>query len=750
MKNTFTILAILFILPIAATAQSGRLKYANKLFESMSYFYAAEAYEDCIARKTDSSAVASNIATSYDKIGNTQKAIEWYSFLNRTNSLSKEQHLRFGLLERQVGRYQESEMLMASYEQKYGIQDVSSEVLKSAQELEKLKQDNGNFELKHQSVNTENSEIGAVYYTQTEIFIASAKRRQMVSKRIHSWTGDYYYDLYRASIDENGEISKMKMLKSDIATKFHDGPAAFDSTSGYLYFTRNNFIDGKKGVDDQNVIHLKIYRAKVDGEKFKDEEELTTINSESFSTAHPSISKDGKRMYFCSDRPGGLGGMDIYSVELENGLPKGAPVNLGNKVNTSQHEAFPYFHSEENLLFFSSEGHSGLGGLDVFVSKLSKDGAAKKTENLGAPINSSVDDFSFISNENQTQGYFSSNREGGKGSDDVYGFKQKAPIKNGATIKGNSKDLLVGTELEDAMIYLADKNGNIIDSVKTAKDGGFEFDLGELNDDFKLLGSKDGYISASKSVDFDPENYEYKEDLDLMPILNYHFAGLVTDKESGEPLENVKVSIVDSKDNQLFENQKTLISGDFKSSTIPYAYNDKITYNFKLEKEGYITKSVDVEEILALKEEININEKLKTIALDKIEVGKTDLADVIDILPIYFDLNSSYIRADAAVELDKIVRVMKENPGMVIELGSHTDTRASEHYNMWLSDRRAKSSAAYIVSKGISKDRMKGKGYGESKLKVDDAQIEKAATTAEKEALHQLNRRTEFVITKMK
>jgi outer membrane protein OmpA-like peptidoglycan-associated protein len=746
MKKKY-ILTLIALIPLLATSQSGRLKYANKLYESMSYFYAAEAYEDCIARKTDSSTVAANIATSYDKVGNTQKAIEWYNFLNRNTVLSKEQHLRLGLLERQVGRYQESEMLMASYEQKYGIQDVSSEVLKSSQALEKLKQDNGNFELKHQGVNTKNSEIGAVYSTKDEIILASAKRRQMVSKRLHSWTGDSYYDLYRASIDENGEIGKMKMIKSDIATKFHDGPATFDSTSGYLYFTRNNFINGKKGLDDQNVIRLKIYRAKVDGEKFKDEEELISINSESFSTAHPSISKDGKCLYFASDRPGGLGGMDIYSVELENGLPKGEPVNMGDKVNTSQHEAFPYFHSEENLLFFSSEGHSGLGGLDIFVAKLSKEGTAKKTENLGAPINSLVDDFSFISNNNQTQGYFSSNREGGKGSDDVYGFKQKSPIKNGATVTGSSKDLLVGNNLEDVMIYLADKDGKILDSVKTSKDGGFEFDLGELNDDFKLMGSKGGYISTSKTVDFDPENYEYDQDVDLMPLLEYYFVGMIVDRTTNQALEEVNITLVDKKTGKEFVKQSTEQGGTYKTTNLPYGYQENINYEFKFDKPGYITKTVDVSEVLARKAEIRVDGQLSKIGMDTNEPG-TNIGT--DINPIYFDLNSSIIRPDAALELDKIVKIMKDNPGISIELGSHTDTRASDYYNMWLSDRRSKSSTAYIVSKGISKNRIKGKGYGETKLKVSDVQIDKATTMEEKEELHQLNRRTEFIITKAK
>lgn len=740
------ILTLLAVIPLLATAQSGRLKYANKMYETMSYYYAAEAYEDCIARKTDSSTVANNIATSYDKIGNTQKAIEWYSFMNRNNTLTKDQYLRLGLLQREVGNYQGSENIMASYEQKFGSNAISSDVLQSSQSVEKMKQDNGNFELKLQGVNTVNSEIGTTYYSKDEVVVASAKRRKTLTKRIHSWTGDYYYDLYRAPINEEGEVGKLKIIKSDIQTKFHDGPASYDANSGYIYFTRNNYIDGKKGMDDQRVIRLKIYRAKLDGKKFKDEEELASINSEAYSAAHPSISEDGKRMYFSSDRPGGFGGMDIYYVELANGLPKGAPVNLGNKVNTSQHEAFPNFHSKDNLLFFSSEGHAGLGGLDVYVAKMNKSGEAKSIENLGAPINSSMDDFSFVNNENQTQGYFSSNRDGGKGSDDVYGFKQKSPIKNGATIKGNSKDLLVGTDIEEAMIYLADNNGTIVDSVKTSKDGNFELDLGVVEDDFQLLGSKDGYVAGSKAINFDPNKAEYEEDLDLMPILNYHFAGLVTDKESGEPLSEVAISIVDNKTNQLFESKTTQANGNFTSSTIPYKYNEKADYNFKLEKEGYLGKTVTYSELLAMKEELNVNGKIE-LKMTKIEKGK-DVTEELNLLPIYFDLNKSDIRPDAALELDKVVKFLQDNPGISLELGSHTDSRGSNSSNLSLSDRRAKSSAAYIVSKGISKDRMKGKGYGETKLKETDAKINAAKTVEEKEALHQLNRRTEFIITK--
>lgn len=745
-------LIVLFstLLPFLNFSQTGRLKYADKMYEDKSYYYASEAYEDVLDRRTDSSVVAVRIADSYDKIGNTQKAAEWYRFIQRTSQLTKDQQMRLALLERQLENYKESDQLLASYEQKYGGDDLVANVLKSSSSLDALQKDKGVFTIQQQDVNTENSEIGASFYSDDQLLLASSKRRSVVVKRIHSWTGNYFYDLYIAPIDADGKIGKMKLIHSKVKSKFHDGPAVYNEQTGYMYFTRNNYISGKKGMDSENVIRLKIYRAQLEDGKFKNVEELS-FNNDEFSTAHPSLSKDGKRLYFSSDRPGGLGGMDLYYVDLDDaGKPVGEPINMGSKINTTQNELFPFYNGEENILFFSSEGHFGLGGLDVFVAKLSKSGTVKSIENLGVPINSSVDDFSFINNEEQSKGYFSSNRQSGKGSDDIYGFIQKSVIKNGILLTGNTKDLLTDNELGNTTIYLADQSGTILDSTSSDDQGAFELDLGDLQTDFQLLGTKDGYIKTSKSISFNAEQSEYKEDLSLMPVLDYHFAGLITDKASNAPLQGVKVTITDNKkNNELFSVENTVSEGTFRTGNLPYSYNDGIDYDFKLEKDGYITKTVSISELLKLKEEINVNEYL-VVKMDEIEIGKTDLGDVVSLNPIYFDLNSSYIRSDAALELDKIVKVMKENPRIVIELGSHTDSRASDHYNMWLSDRRAKSSANYIISRGISKDRITGKGYGESRLKVSDAQIEKASTTEEKEALHQMNRRTEFVIVNMK
>lgn len=738
----FTMISTTFL----GLSQNARLKYADRMYEQKAYYYASEAYEDVIARKVDSATVAVKIADCYDKIGNRKKAAVWYNFLNRQNLLTKEQHYRLVLIEHGLEEYNKSSELLASFESKYGANESTKALNKS---LNELKKDNDQFEIKSQKVNTTSSDMSASFYNDKNILLASSKRRSKAVMSLHSWTGNYFYDLYSAPINENGEIGKMKLLKAGGKTKYHDGPAVYNAKNGYVYFTRNNFLNGKKGYDDQKSVRLKIYKAKYDGKKLVDVTELS-INDNAFSSAHPAISEDGKKLFFASDRPGGFGGMDIYSVGLDNdGNTVGSPINLGQKVNTNQHELFPSFNSTENLLFFSSEGHFGLGGLDVFMAKMTKTGDVTSIENLGSPINSTFDDFSFTANPQQTKGFFTSNRNGGKGDDDIYGFNQKFPFRNSAVLKGNAINLLTKEKVENATVYIADKNGVIVDSTTSKDDGTFEFSLATINDDFSIVGQKENFVEGKQSVKYDATKMEYQQDVELMPLIDYYFTGVVKDKATKELLSGVQTSISDNLKNELFENVKTNDNGAFKSTILPYKYQDKISYEFKLEKDGYITKTVALADILALQQEINVNGVL-SLELTKIEVGKTDLNDVIAINPIYFDLNKSDIRPDAAVELNKIVEVMKQNPGMVIELGSHTDSRGSDASNLSLSDRRAKSSAKYIISQGIAKDRIYGKGYGESKLKVSDAEIAKAKTEEEKETLHQQNRRTEFIIVKMK
>ena len=288
-------------------AQKARLKYANKMYDAQSYYFASEGYEDVIDRKTDSMTVAHRIAESYDKIGNTAKAAEWYRYLNKKGQLSASEKERLSLVERQLGNYDASDALQAN----------NGSALTPTTPRSELLANNPNYEItREQKVNTASSEMGVSPFEDQQMLISSSKRRIMVAKHLQGWTGDYHYDIYRSKVTDEGELGKLKLVKSKAKTRFHDGPAIYHEPTKTLYFTRNNFQDGKRSVGSDEVTHLKIFSAKWNGKKFEDEQSLS-INGEDFSTAHPAISKDGKTLYFSSDRPGGQGGMDLYKVELD-------------------------------------------------------------------------------------------------------------------------------------------------------------------------------------------------------------------------------------------------------------------------------------------------------------------------------------------------------------------------------------------------------------------------------------------------
>lgn len=744
-KNILTLAAFI---PCLAFAQEARLKYADRMFDEMAYVAAASGYEDVIDRGIDSAQVANKIAMSYDQSGEARKALEWYNYLQRTNKISKDELMRSVMLSREIGDYQGSINRAQLYKQKFGSNDVIDKLIAENTTILQMKESNGNFAVQSQKINTSNSEFGVSYLSDNQVFVTSNKRKSLLVKRVDGQKGGSFYNLYTSQVDNNGQLKKLKRVKG-VNTKFNDGPAAFDAKNNLVYFTADNMKKGRKRLErDQNgVSKLKIYRAKLDGNKLKDVEELS-FNNTAYSCAHPSLSADGKTLYFSSDKPGGMGGSDIYQVAVNSDGSLGTPMNLGAKVNTSANEYFPYMHPTENLLFFSSDGQPGLGGLDVFVAKMNKTGVAKKIENLGAPINSSGDDFSYISNGTQNKGFLTSDRINGKGVDDIYSFTQQKAIKSAATSNGVVSDEIDNTPIADVLVIVKDKNGMIVDSVRTAADGSYELDLSDIEDDFTIEAQKDDYVLAKKQVDYIPSAEEYKEPIRLMQELDYALAGNVFDKSTQQPIDDVKVTIVDRKTGKTIQNAMT--DNGKLNAALPddYNYGETLDLDVKYEKAGYMTVSKPLTEVLGKNEIIDINKGL-TVDLAKVETGKTDLNDIIAINPIYFDYSKWDIRPDAALELDKIVKVMKENPTMVIELGSHTDSRGNDKYNLDLSDHRAKASAAYIVSQGIDASRIKGKGYGETKLKVSNAVVAKAKTAEEKELLHQKNRRTEFIIVKM-
>jgi len=639
-------------------------------------------------------------------------------------------------------------VITKEYEQLYGANDITQNMTNELTTLKKVEADRENFIISNEEINTASSEIGTSYYNDAKVLITSSKKSNQMVSQVYSWTGDYFYNLYIGDIDSSGKILNMKDINGDINTKFHDGPAVYENANEFIYFTRNDFLDGKKGVDVNRRMRLKIYRAKLTNNKLVNIEELP-FNNSNYSCAHPTISEDGKQLFFSSDMPGGFGGADIYSVSINENGTVGVPRNMGAKINTSLNEFFPFYRSNENILFFSSNGLNGYGGLDVFSAKLGDDYLVNSVENLGKPINSPADDFSFVNNKNQTKGYFSSNRTDGKGNDDIYSFNQLRPITNSKTLKGSVFDLLTSSPIDHSSVYLRKKTGEIIDSTFTNETGEYVLPLKDINEDVIITAKSSGYNPNDSLLALSSNPTISRVNLNLSQKINYSFTGTVLDKLTSEKLKDVKISIIDSKTNKLVSTINSNIIGKFETAVIPeLIYNDSINYKFKFEKKGYLTTTEPLPLRLAKEEKIDVSELLHP-TLVKVINGVTDLADIIKINPIYFDYNQAYIRPDAAIELDKIVQVMLDNPNLVIALYSHTDARGSAKLNENLSNLRAISSVEYIISKGISSKRISGKGKGEKELKVSDEVINKVHKWDKQEELHQLNRRTEFVIVKL-
>ncbi len=739
------LLPILVFITGLGYSQNTRLKYANRMYENEAYYFAANGYEDVLERGKDSSQVADALADSYYRSDNLEKAIEWYEFKQNKSSLTEEELTRLALLYRKAGKYSESNEAFSDLTTISSGSFANEQVI-GTENLNELLIDDNSFSVKTLDANESASEIGVCYLDSNNVVLATNKRNRFASKHLFSWTGDYFYDLYKAEVKNDGQLGKLKRLKSNLSSKFHDGPAFYSSSNQMFYFTRNN-VDGKKRKSDTDgKTLLKIYACAYDGLKFGEPKELS-INNDEYSTAHPTVSEDGKYLIFASDRPGGYGGMDLYYVELdESGLPKDVVVNLGNKINTSRNEVFPFLNSKNNILMFSSDGHYGLGGLDIFCAELSENNSVNTIQNLGVPINSKSDDFGFVNNKNQTKGYFSSNRSGGAGSDDIYYFNQFRALGNHLFLEGILVDQNTNDPIEGGYVYLYDHQSEIIDSALSRSNGYYSFSIEKPQETLKLIGDKAGYASVEDYQKIVKETNRYKKDLYLTPVAKYSFFGMVRDSKTSEVLNDVQVVLINNETSEVYDTITTSGSHEFQTDSILGLLGADIDYTFKYSKNGYVSKSVKKSDILdQTSMRIPVSETLTPIV-----EGVTDLNDVIEINPIYFDLNKYNIRPDAAVELDKVYDLMVENPNLVIELRSHTDSRGSSSSNMRLSDKRAKSSANYLISKGIPENRIKGKGFGESRLKIKDSEINKANSENEKERLHQLNRRTEFIVVKAK
>jgi outer membrane protein OmpA-like peptidoglycan-associated protein len=516
-----------------------------------------------------------------------------------------------------------------------------------------------------------------------------------------------------------------------------------------MYYTKNELKDNKstKAMDGL----YKLYKAVFENGKWMDKGMLAIAGSEGARIAHPTLSLDEKTLYFAAEMKQGFGQSDIYSIALNSDGSVGLPINLGAKINSEGRESYPFI-TENNLLIFASDGHPGFGGFDLMALDLTDETAP--IINLGATINSTEDDFNFVQKAGTNEGVFSSNRSGGKGDDDLYNFVITKPIEIDVPVylTGTVRDSSTQEILPNTAIEILDENGNIVAAFKSDETGSFKLEV-EKNKNYVIAYKNEGYNSVQQTVSIPLKAKGTIQTLAILakpaPVveefIGFGLSCYVTEAKTNLALDSVEITLVDPLTKIEFIKRFTEKNGTITEMLANAQLNDSLAYTITLKKKGYFTKVLDFKKQLTKPGIVGIHEELD-LSLTKIEEGM-DLAKVFKINPIYFDVNKFNIRPDAAIELDKIIAIMNENPTLVVELGSHTDCRAPIAYNERLSDRRAKASAAYIKLKIKNLTRIYGKGYGESQL-ITDCPCEGDVKSTCSDEEHQLNRRTEFKIIK--
>jgi outer membrane protein OmpA-like peptidoglycan-associated protein/tetratricopeptide (TPR) repeat protein len=636
MKNIFTFIALTFLSITTIGAQDKSSKKADKQFSKLEFVKAAESYKKLINNGKSSDYVVAQLAECYYNIFNTVEAEKWYATLAEDSS-DPDIIFKYSQMLKANGKYKLSNKWMNKFVELRPADNRATSFLKNPTYLPKIISKGKRFNVQNLDINSEYSDFGGAL-NNNKLYITSSRNTvglfdlgRWITQRIsYGWNNEPYLDIYSFDVTDSGSYLNEDYLGSNINTKYHEGLASFDN-EGNMYISRESFYENEyvKDPESNNITSLiGIYKISK-GEK---NVVALNINSVEYSVKNPSISSDGKTLYFSSDMPGGFGNFDIYRGDIDENGNINNVENLGQKVNTEGQEMFPFI-GDKNNLYFSSDSQLGLGGLDVFFTK-EVDGKWASARNVGIPVNSNADDFAFSMNEATGEGFVSSNRSGGKGSDDIYSIKRLIPICD-VLLTANVMDAKTKLGIDSATTSISDKEGNIASTKTSSNEGVSEFML-VCDEAGKLIVSKEGY--NSKIVDL---------------------------KMSSEEFTSINVM------------------------------------------------------------------------LDPIE--KIIVAEKIELNAIYFDFDKSNIKAEAAFELDKLVQIMNKYPEMTVSIESHTDSKGPSSYNQRLSERRAKTTSQYVISKGIDSSRLSSAGKGESSPVVD-------CTNCSKDE-DQLNRRSEFIIT---
>jgi outer membrane protein OmpA-like peptidoglycan-associated protein/tetratricopeptide (TPR) repeat protein len=616
-----SILSLILLLTVSY-GQNKATEKADKLFESYQYIGAIEEYLKLADSKNANQYIYIQLAESYYSVFNATEASKWYAKATQEKATA-ETYYHYAETLKVQGKYQEANKQMDTFASLSPNDARAKEHKANPNYIPSLANKSKMFDIAATNIYSKGqSDFGAVLTNENTLYFVSTRNS---SKKTDKWINQPYLDIFKAIRNDNGTFSEPASV-SELNTSYHDGPVTVSSDGNTIYFARDGHSEGefeKSKSSNTKIGQQGLYKATRKDGKWSQVEALP-FNSKNYSVSHPSLSKDGKTLFFASNMPNGYGESDIWKVAIEeNGY--GKPQNLGANINTPGKENFPFL-SDDNTLYFASSGKQGFGGLDIFKVNLN---ATEQPINVGKPVNSEKDDFSLTFNSAANVGYFASNRNG-------------------------------------------------LDAIYSAT-----------------------------------------------PVCSAQAIAVVTNKKTGALITYANVSILDTKGNTI-ETKQTDSEGK-----VSYDVDCQTAYTFNVKAENFETESFPIQKIKS-------GEVIIQAQLVPSEVVITDTEVILK--NVYFDFDKSNITAQGANELDKLVKVMKENPAMVIFVKSHTDAKGKSNYNLKLSEQRAQATVQYLLSKGITKDRISGKGYGNTEPKV--------ICTSCTEDEHSQNRRSEFVIVK--
>ena len=621
MKNLYIALSFV-VISITVSAQNKNTKIADKLFARFEYVDAVKEYQKLIENGKADPYVYKQLADANYNMFNSAEAIKWYKKATETQQ-DAETYYRYAQMLKAEGKYDDANKQMRKFAAAAPSDLRAKAFNENPNYIPSLLDKTKLFDVKSSEISSDKSDFGAVLYDNS-LYFASARNG---ARKNYGWTEEPFLDIYKADYNTDGTITNASPV-TELNSKWHDGPITISADGKTAYFASESYKEKQSSPKDKkaNAKYSQVYlfSATKNGDSWGTPSSLP-FNDKSFSNSNPSLSRDGKTLYFSSNRSGSVGGTDIWKVAVNADGTYGEPQNLGNKVNTEGNESFPFIADDNKTLYFASSGKQGFGGLDVYQIDLTNGEAT----NLGKPVNTEKDDFAFTFNESKKIGFLSTNRSG--------------------------------------------------------------------NDDIFIVN----------------------------PICAVDVLIVVTNAKTGEILANASVSILDDKKN-VIATQMSNAKGE-----VSYKVECDRAYVVQASKDGFEGNTFAVTKSKGPKAKVDA-------ALQPIDVIVTETEIILK--PIYFEYDKSNITQEGAFELDKLVQVMKNNDKMVILAKSHTDSRGSDKYNLTLSERRAKSTVQYIISKGIDASRISGKGMGE----LEPKEVCNPCT----EAQHALNRRSEFLIVK--